>query len=253
MEPVTSGLQSRAGRSSLRSSSMSRTGSGGSRSCSSTSRARLSSLRTRRRKRLPAATCSRRLWPSQSVQPKLRVLGDGNVFSCVPSSPGSPRSDPAWNKDDQRLALPASASSTRPIRKPFGRPSSAASRSAGTTWASAIRSSTSASASGGSSRREEVDAVDVVRPLGPQVGAEVREVWAGGFGIGAESVPRPLDASITLPRTAPKRPRRRVLLHEKAPFPGAFSEADAGTRTPDPIITSDVLYQLSYVGGSPKL
>ena len=26
-------------------------------------------------------------------------------------------------------------------------------------------------------------------------------------------------------------------------------EADAGTRTPDPIITSDVLYQLSYVGG----
>jgi hypothetical protein len=27
-----------------------------------------------------------------------------------------------------------------------------------------------------------------------------------------------------------------------------LSEADAGTRTPDPIITSDVLYQLSYVG-----
>ena len=26
------------------------------------------------------------------------------------------------------------------------------------------------------------------------------------------------------------------------------NEADAGTRTPDPIITSDVLYQLSYVG-----
>jgi hypothetical protein len=25
-------------------------------------------------------------------------------------------------------------------------------------------------------------------------------------------------------------------------------QADAGTRTPDPIITSDVLYQLSYVG-----
>ena len=28
-----------------------------------------------------------------------------------------------------------------------------------------------------------------------------------------------------------------------------FPEADGGTRTPDPIITSDVLYQLSYVGG----
>jgi hypothetical protein len=26
------------------------------------------------------------------------------------------------------------------------------------------------------------------------------------------------------------------------------SEADAGTRTPDPFITSEVLYQLSYVG-----
>ena len=31
---------------------------------------------------------------------------------------------------------------------------------------------------------------------------------------------------------------------------GAGNEADAGTRTPDPIITSDVLYQLSYVGVS---
>jgi hypothetical protein len=28
---------------------------------------------------------------------------------------------------------------------------------------------------------------------------------------------------------------------------GAF-RADAGTRTPDPFITSEVLYQLSYVG-----
>ena len=30
--------------------------------------------------------------------------------------------------------------------------------------------------------------------------------------------------------------------------PAPLREADAGTRTPDPIITSDVLYQLSYVG-----
>ena len=29
---------------------------------------------------------------------------------------------------------------------------------------------------------------------------------------------------------------------------GAFLRADAGTRTPDPFITSEVLYQLSYVG-----
>jgi hypothetical protein len=32
------------------------------------------------------------------------------------------------------------------------------------------------------------------------------------------------------------------------PDPASQLEADAGTRTPDPIITSDVLYQLSYVG-----
>ena len=28
----------------------------------------------------------------------------------------------------------------------------------------------------------------------------------------------------------------------------AISRADAGTRTPDPFITNEVLYQLSYVG-----
>jgi hypothetical protein len=42
-------------------------------------------------------------------------------------------------------------------------------------------------------------------------------------------------------QNAPKPPQ--------APLPTAgTSEADGGTRTPDPIITSDVLYQLSYVG-----
>ena len=30
----------------------------------------------------------------------------------------------------------------------------------------------------------------------------------------------------------------------------ALRRADEGTRTPDPFITSEVLYQLSYVGGS---
>ena len=33
----------------------------------------------------------------------------------------------------------------------------------------------------------------------------------------------------------------------RLPFPGIL-KADAGTRTPDPFITSEVLYQLSYVG-----
>ena len=30
-------------------------------------------------------------------------------------------------------------------------------------------------------------------------------------------------------------------------------KADGGTRTPDPIITSDVLYQLSYVGADQRI
>jgi hypothetical protein len=35
---------------------------------------------------------------------------------------------------------------------------------------------------------------------------------------------------------------------EKSPDLRGFLRADAGTRTPDPFITSEVLYQLSYVG-----
>jgi hypothetical protein len=29
-------------------------------------------------------------------------------------------------------------------------------------------------------------------------------------------------------------------------------QADAGTRTPDPLLTMEVLYQLSYVGAKPE-
>jgi len=29
------------------------------------------------------------------------------------------------------------------------------------------------------------------------------------------------------------------------------AQADAGTRTPDPLLTMEVLYQLSYVGTTP--
>jgi hypothetical protein len=35
------------------------------------------------------------------------------------------------------------------------------------------------------------------------------------------------------------------------PVATAIVQADAGTRTPDPFITSEVLYQLSYVGICP--
>jgi hypothetical protein len=40
-------------------------------------------------------------------------------------------------------------------------------------------------------------------------------------------------------------PRNR---HQKGPVSRALLEADARTRTADPFITSEVLYQLSYVG-----
>ena len=36
---------------------------------------------------------------------------------------------------------------------------------------------------------------------------------------------------------------------KKGQISRVFLRADAGTRTPDPFITSEVLYQLSYVGG----
>jgi hypothetical protein len=44
---------------------------------------------------------------------------------------------------------------------------------------------------------------------------------------------------------AEERLRHRT---KKAPCAGAFNGADARTRTGDPFITSEVLYQLSYVG-----
>ena len=44
-----------------------------------------------------------------------------------------------------------------------------------------------------------------------------------------------------------------LYLIEEAPPGAALCEADAGTRTPDPFITSEVLYQLSYVGATRML
>jgi hypothetical protein len=49
-----------------------------------------------------------------------------------------------------------------------------------------------------------------------------------------------MDATRDASRVSKLAPSR-----ELSAIPG---EADGGTRTPDPIITSDVLYQLSYVG-----
>ena len=45
---------------------------------------------------------------------------------------------------------------------------------------------------------------------------------------------------------------RRATLFQGRSSRFAQDEADARTRTGDPFITSEVLYQLSYVGGVPK-
>ncbi len=42
--------------------------------------------------------------------------------------------------------------------------------------------------------------------------------------------------------------------HEAAPVPGGIPDPDKarkGTRTPDPLLTMEVLYQLSYPGSEP--
>ena len=49
---------------------------------------------------------------------------------------------------------------------------------------------------------------------------------------------------LTYPRSRRTKPPRR-----RTPICGTSREADARTRTADPFITSEVLYQLSYVGG----
>ena len=46
---------------------------------------------------------------------------------------------------------------------------------------------------------------------------------------------------------------RADLSHQRRRCNRAGDEADARTRTGDPFITSEVLYQLSYVGGAPPL
>src|SRR3989442_5546039 len=45
----------------------------------------------------------------------------------------------------------------------------------------------------------------------------------------------------------------RAVTTEKGPVSRAFLGADARTRTADPFITSEVLYQLSYVGAPSRV
>jgi hypothetical protein len=58
------------------------------------------------------------------------------------------------------------------------------------------------------------------------------------------------DVASKLPE-APKTGRHLRLVQPETAFEQApFDEADARTRTADPFITSEVLYQLSYVGAA---
>ena len=53
--------------------------------------------------------------------------------------------------------------------------------------------------------------------------------------------------AVTWPHQRERDPAVRGRLRARR---SVFYEADAGTRTPDPFITSEVLYQLSYVGAA---
>jgi hypothetical protein len=55
---------------------------------------------------------------------------------------------------------------------------------------------------------------------------------------------------MNLTQTLDARPERCLRRKAKPSPSGGFGEADARTRTGDPFITSEVLYQLSYVGRS---
>ena len=51
-----------------------------------------------------------------------------------------------------------------------------------------------------------------------------------------------------LPRLLPRRPAMPITCKQKLAVCRDSFKADARTRTGDPFITSEVLYQLSYVG-----
>src|SRR4029453_1397985 len=76
-------------------------------------------------------------------------------------------------------------------------------------------------------------------------------------GAGLSSRPRRKKADAhDLRRLHPRPPRARsepLASLKAAEGRSALPQADARTRTGDPFITSEVLYQLSYVGGTPSV
>ena len=92
---------------------------------------------------------------------------------------------------------------------------------------------------------------DVAAQLGDSV-TVAGDVYAHVFAEVEEMLREPAVEAIERAREATGVRRMYVELGvldaEHVLEPASINEADAGTRTPDPIITSDVLYQLSYVG-----
>jgi conjugative relaxase-like TrwC/TraI family protein len=75
----------------------------------------------------------------------------------------------------------------------------------------------------------------------------VIQVQGRGF-VGAAFVHSTSRTGDPLLHTEDTLADRREARQTKGPRLRAFPRADGGTRTPDPFITSEVLYQLSYVG-----
>src|SRR5262249_15979253 len=71
--------------------------------------------------------------------------------------------------------------------------------------------------------------------------------------VAREAQPCGLRARPRAPARRARGPSRSPSLTEDDADPAPEGEADARTRTGDPFITSEVLYQLSYVGGAPTV
>ena len=92
-----------------------------------------------------------------------------------------------------------------------------------------------------------------VNPDGTYLLLPRREVKLQLFRALPPSGPRRSAQAKTSPRHQASNPNRPKTKKKSAFLAGLFYEADARTRTGDPFITSEVLYQLSYVGRRPTV
>ncbi len=74
------------------------------------------------------------------------------------------------------------------------------------------------------------------------------ERWRYAYKGAVRSACDCIGASLLLPAVPIEKGRKGLKQEKGAPERAFLFKADGGTRTPDPFITSEVLYQLSYVG-----